>query len=484
MQNAYEQKLPEWPEWMKTRVAKEYSSLSEKKLKKLREKGGIAFKKVGREYYYSKSSLDAYDESPKRVESPKPKVILQQIPQKEVKTSKKEDAKMANWKGPDKARRYRLSLADGQILEWPKNGGHSYQMFYRENGKRTAIRLKATSRAEAIEEYAKLRAQLYEKSEAENTEKDWTWSEAISEYLDGIRHLPSYKGIERIARKLIEPHFGNLLLKDTRFRDGEHYRDRRRNTITVKGDRVQDITIKTELAIAQAIYATAIRKDRVDKANPLVGDYKLIIKNRSIWMQEGEEALLWPVLERYPEPMKDLAEFILNTGMRPKNILLLTWEQIRWDEELIFVPAIQMKNRREDGWFGINETARAILEKYRKHNGSFPYVFARQDAVGNFRRITPSWYQRLWREACEEAGIKTDLRFYELKHTLGTRMAINGESQFIIQGVMNHASLASTARYVKNSKKAATEALKRFENGVNGGVKSSPKEPVSKELTT
>lgn len=152
---------------------------------------------------------------------------------------------------------------------------------------------------------------------------------------------------------------------------------------------------------------------------------------------------------------------------------MLKWDQIRWEERKIHVPKEQFKNKNQDGCFIINDTVMEILQRLKKLDHSMPYVFFRIDEFGRTRQITHCWYQGKWRLACKAAHVQ-DLRFYELKHTLGTRMAAAGMSAFTIQKVMNHAQISSTQRYVKNDHKANIEAMKSMEkilNGVKKGVK-------------
>lgn len=123
--------------------------------------------------------------------------------------------------------------------------------------------------------------------------------------------------------------------------------------------------------------------------------------------------------------------------------------------------------------FGINDTVLEILERLQKENRKSEYVFAYHDEDGNPHKVNTRWIQRWWRNAVEksekESGLDfRGLRFYELKHTLGTRMAAAGENQFTIKGVMNHKSLNSTERYVRNNPQANLEALKRLEKEQSG----------------
>lgn len=381
-------------------------------------------------------------------------------------------ATMAKWSKEDSHGRCRLDCGDGQIIERPGKRGNSYDMQFRdETGKRrTKVLKRVKNKADALVEYRKLRNEMIERQSVHGN-PDITFSEFVPVYLRELRgrKLRCYRIIENAIRNRLEPFFCSFGLKEIRPRDVEYYRNERQD------DGASDATIKQELSFLRNMVNVAIEKEYEVGANPVrIGKLGLHVTERTRWMRDEEQERLWPVLEKYPKPLKDLAEFVLNTGMRPNNVINLRWKQILWKESQIFVSAEESKNKH-DMYFGLNETALAILERLKKANGHSEYVFARYGENRKPRKVTHRWYQRCWKKACEEAGVE-DLRFYEMKHTLGTRLAAQGESAFTIKSVMNHRNLSSTERYVKNHNGANIEALKRMEqnhngNGVISGVK-------------
>jgi integrase len=98
-----------------------------------------------------------------------------------------------------------------------------------------------------------------------------------------------------------------------------------------------------------------------------------------------EKRMKQAVLQRIP-PLFHLAVVLLNTGMRPHNLISLLWKQIHWSERLIYIPKGEFKTNKE-AYFPINDTVMKILE---------------------------------------------GLRFYDLKHTLGTMMIGAGMKAFLI----------------------------------------------------
>jgi integrase len=171
--------------------------------------------------------------------------------------------------------------------------------------------------------------------------------------------------------------------------------------------------------------------------------------------------------------MFDISIVALNTGMRPNNLDNLKWNQILWEGRKIHVPKEDFKNGKSAN-FAINDTVMEILERLKKENPSAPddYVFVWRDEFGKPRPVNRQWRNRYWNQACKEAGIE-DLRFYELKHTLGTRMSVNGVDPLTIKHVFNHASLRSTERYCKSDNEANVQTLNEMAGKLNGSLEKT-----------
>ena len=146
--------------------------------------------------------------------------------------------------------------------------------------------------------------------------------------------------------------------------------------------------------------------------------------------------------------------------MRPGNMVNdLTWDRIRWNEKIAFIPKEVHKNRKKDGKYKLTIKVLKMLKRRQKENiWNFPYVFWRLES-GKPVKIAERWIQRKWDDIMVEAGIREKeksegeepLRFYDLKHTRLSRLgASKAANVLLLKAISNHSSTQSLERYVKN----------------------------------
>lgn len=378
-------------------------------------------------------------------------------------------------------------LAKGfQVRERSNKKGIVYDFHYRDKSKvdgRAHRVMEAKGREEAIAEGHRLIAEVLEnrkprsKTETpQNGEEAFRWTEFHDTFFkeleakEGIR--ASTIGLYRNDMKRLDSFFRHYNFKDIQFKDIEAYRDMRREKTKADGERaVSDGTIGREVQLGHLYFRKAGRKGFVENVeNPfMVGELELYTPEREVWMTEGMQKFLWPIIEKCPKPLLDLSNFLLNIGMRPHNIVDLTWSHVLWEEKQIFVKISDFKGKK-NAYYPMNPIVLEILERLQKENGKSEYVFIRHDEEGEPHKMTTRWIERWWRDAVEKAEKESsldfqELRFYELKHTYGTRLAGMGYSAFRIAKMMNITE-AVAQRYIKNdpvaNQKAADDYAEKY----------------------
>jgi len=153
------------------------------------------------------------------------------------------------------------------------------------------------------------------------------------------------------------------------------------------------------------------------------------------------------------QPLKDIAQIILDTGLRPEEVFRIRIENVDFGERTIFNPFGKTKAARRKATM----TADVIeLLKRRAINAKSPFVFpsrgSRDRQIGSVRKAHDS--------AVERAGIKDHFRLYDLRHTFATRAVAAGVDLPTLSAILGHTSIQMTMRYVHPA-----EEQKRFAVG-------------------
>ena len=84
-----------------------------------------------------------------------------------------------------------------------------------------------------------------------------------------------------------------------------------------------------------------------------------------------------------------------------------------------------------------------------------PYVFPGQNGAGHLKNM-----KRAWDRIRVKAGIH-DVRFHDLRRTVGSWLAGSGESLHLIGKVLNHRDVSTTAIYARLNLNPVRQALER-----------------------
>jgi integrase len=153
------------------------------------------------------------------------------------------------------------------------------------------------------------------------------------------------------------------------------------------------------------------------------------------------------------QPLKDIAQIILDTGLRPEEVFRIRIENIDFTERAIFNPFGKTNAARRK----VTMTADVVemLERRTKKPKS-PFVFPSRGnldcPIGSVRKAHDA--------AVEKAGIKEHFRLYDLRHTFATRAVAAGVDLPTLSAILGHTSIQMTMRYVHPA-----EEQKRFAAG-------------------
>jgi len=195
----------------------------------------------------------------------------------------------------------------------------------------------------------------------------------------------------------------------------------------------------------------------------------------SLWLDEPDnrQTLLPQSLE--PEFFAALrpdfhavVRFGLLTGLRKENVLGLKWDQI---DDLAGTITVRVKSKKPGGKLLVIELTagmRAVLGAERGRHPIYVFTYLCQHvAKGRIRgrrypfALDGNNFRRDWDRARKAIGLP-DLRFHDLRHTFGTRLA-RIAPLVVVQRALGHAAVTTTARYVSVDQAQVREAMERLE---------------------
>jgi integrase len=188
---------------------------------------------------------------------------------------------------------------------------------------------------------------------------------------------------------------------------------------------------------------SAVFNKKIPGENPTdrISDFNELSRDR--YLQGDELGRLFKELDS-PQTSQDLRDIVLialTTGSRKMNLLSMRWSELNLDLGSWIVPAEKSKNKKNMHVPLIGEAVN-ILQR-RKTTTSSVFVFPGSGASGHMVDIRKAWGALLRR-----AGI-IDLRFHDLRRTLGSWQALDGASLLMIGKSLGHMSTASTEVYAR-----------------------------------
>jgi integrase len=274
-----------------------------------------------------------------------------------------------------------------------------------------------------------------------NPRKSWVKHRGKAPEDTPIQHCVRFFGAKRmmdITPALIEDFRAHLGQRKV----GKH--GRRFLTVT---------TVNKNISLLRAAFYWAMRKDNGYASHNPVAD----LPRREKLRKEAQipERVLEPneepkLLERLPGWLRLMVIFCLQTATRRGDLMLLTWKAVHPD----FVEFLETKECKKRV-IPLSKDAKMILEMVRPAKTD-PNAYVFEPDVP--RKRLANKIERDWKRAVLKAEIP-HIRFHDLRHTAGTRMANSGIELQTVQKILGHASLSTTQRYLHSSDKQKQRAV-------------------------
>ena len=316
-------------------------------------------------------------------------------------------------------------------------------------GERHVKSLGPVSKSTAKDEDRRFRTEVADGKYAKK-KTDITFDRLAEIYLDWseVNKRPRSYDRDQTSLKHLMPHFkGKQLSKITPFMV-ERYKSERKKTGCAPA------TVNRELACLKAMFYKAVAWGKAQE-NP-VRQVKLFKENNErmlILSSEQEVAMVREIRQlKISEHLEDIVVTALNTGLRKRELLDLTWNQVHFRNRYLLIT--NTKNG-DDRKIPMNKVLTETLRQLRKGGLEGVYVFPNRegkpytDVKTSFKRI------------CRKIGVPA-FRFHDLRHTFASRLVMAGVDLATVRELLGHRDIKMTMRYAHPSpehKRNAVELL-------------------------
>lgn len=201
---------------------------------------------------------------------------------------------------------------------------------------------------------------------------------------------------------------------------------------------------RLKTAVRRAYREGLIPENFMDKVDGLP---KLETHREFLSLEELERLAQTPC---YNEKVKIAFLFSALTGLRWSDVTSITWNDVRWNNELEWHIVFRQTKTKGAETHPISEEARRLLDGLEDVQGPI------------FRGITPSMTKNGMRNWIKRAGINRNITFHSARHTYATLLLSNGIDIYTVSKMLGHKDLKTTQVYAKivdKSKKAAARAI-------------------------
>jgi len=184
--------------------------------------------------------------------------------------------------------------------------------------------------------------------------------------------------------------------------------------------------------------------------------------------QSEVRALIRATQGTYAVRDRCLIQLGLNVGLRISNLVQLTVGQAAHNgrpRSYLTIPASQMKSRRGHA-IPLNSPAKARIDemlRWKKRAGepTNPIAPLFRSREGGF--LTTRRAAQIISDAAERAGLEPGISTHSLRKTLATTLMERGISLRVVQELLGHRELATTAQYLGVGRKALEDGVRMLE---------------------
>jgi integrase len=279
-------------------------------------------------------------------------------------------------------------------------------------------------------------------------------------------HRPKTYSLHAWNCKTLNRFFGGKFLDEISTEMVEKFKSTRKQEVRQKakdGRLVSGTTVNRALETLKAMFYHAERMGYIVK-NPVVGVAMFrqpIDSMRVITFDEQRS-----YLSEASQPLRDIAEIMLDTGMRPEEVFRITVENIDFKQRTIFNPFGKTKAARRT--IPMTDVVSSLLKRRAQEAEQLatPFVFPSplnmQKPIGSVKKAH--------RAAAIRSNVKGRFRLYDMRHTFATRAARADMSLPTLAAILGHTTIQMTMRYVHPAAEEKRQSMQKFEKFRADGI--------------
>jgi site-specific recombinase XerD len=182
-------------------------------------------------------------------------------------------------------------------------------------------------------------------------------------------------------------------------------------------------------------------------------------RNREYVMDHATER---NYLEFAPQPLRDAAMLMLDTGLRVGELLSLEWSQVHLQPvgkaRFGFIRIRKGKSKNAPRNLSLSPRVRVMLEA-RQAEAKSARVFNDESGLAPLSRFSLRDQHSKMRESLK---LPKDAVIHSFRHTFGTRLGESGADAFAIMRAMGHSSVTVSQKYVHPTPETMERAFERL----------------------
>lgn len=205
--------------------------------------------------------------------------------------------------------------------------------------------------------------------------------------------------------------------------------------------------------------------------NPVTGTDRPKLPSRDRYLRPDEITKFFEAVDQLQrESSRDLIRLAVYTGARRGNLCSLEWQELDLNRGVWTIPKEKFKGKRVHSVPLIPQAIEILQRRKQDAVSGVPWVFPSGGKAGHV--MDPKVAMKRVKEL---SGIE-DLRFHDLRRTMGAWQNNGGTPTRIIQGTLGHSNIATTATsYSPNESEPIRQAMQMAVDAMTQQVREGEK---------